>query len=180
MDFQILYHLKALHTPFFDGFFKIFTAVGQAGILWIALGVYFAAKKNTRTMGFTLLTGLLLCLLLGNITLKPLVGRYRPCHISGDFSHFIPCPKDFSFPSGHTLSSFTAAWPVVFSSERKLTRMGFLIVAALVSFSRLYFGVHFPTDVFAGFLLSLPLYALAKYLVNRFFPTGKKEMNLEK
>lgn len=88
-----------------------------------------------------------------NVILKPFVARIRPCDINLSVELFIPHPKGFSFPSGHTGASFAAASALFFN--RKRLGILALILAALIGFSRLYLYVHYPTDVLAGALLGI-------------------------
>ena len=71
----------------------------------------------------------------------------------------IASPTDFSFPSGHTMSSFAAA-SVIFHANTNMGIMAF-VFASLIAFSRLYLYVHYPTDVLAGIVLGI----LASYVV---------------
>ena len=93
------------------------------------------------------------CLLIGNLTLKPLVARIRPYDVAGFDQLLIGKLSDYSFPSGHTLASFAAA-TVLVVMDRKWGVVA-LIIATLISFSRLYLYVHFPTDVLAGFVIGV-------------------------
>ena len=73
----------------------------------------------------------------------------------------------WSFPSGHTLSSFAAATALCFF-HRKAGAAAY-VVAALIGFSRLYACVHYPTDVLAGLLIGILCGLLAVWLVDRLF-----------
>lgn len=103
--------------------------------------------------------GALLC----NVTLKPLVARLRPFEIADTMRQLlIDPPSDFSFPSGHTTSSFAAA--TALAAARARGGLAAMILAAVIAFSRLYLYVHYPTDVIAGALIGafsgLAAYAL--------------------
>ena len=77
-------------------------------------------------------------------------------------------PTDYSFPSGHTMASFSCAG-VFWHYRRDFGRWSvvLLLLAALIGFSRLYLYVHFPTDVLCGALLGLVFAALAAHLCDR-------------
>lgn len=83
----------------------------------------------------------------------------------------IRIPRDFSFPSGHSVAGFTAA-VIIFRHNR---RWGIpaLILAALIAFSRLYLYVHFPTDVLAGILIGILTGIAADVLIDRFIINRK-------
>lgn len=84
------------------------------------------------------------------MTLKPLVARPRPYdyqleHFGVTIKLLIDAQHDYSFPSGHTIASFEAAVALLLNDKR----MGIpaMVIAVLVTFSRLYLYVHYPTDV---------------------------------
>lgn len=165
LDDQILrwieQHMQgALLTPAM----YFFTWIGELGAVWILLALVLLFLPKCRKTGIQLLLALLLCLLIGNLLLKPLIGRIRPCNIDMLREMLIARPQDFSFPSGHTLSSFAAA-TVLFLSNKKWGILA-LAAAACIAFSRLYFYVHYPTDVLAGLLLGILLGILAARFVD--------------
>lgn len=100
-----------------------------------------------------MLVGLLVGLLVGNICLKNLVARARPCWIDPGVPLLIGNPADYSFPSGHTLSSVIAA-TILYDTDKRFG-IPAIILAVLIAFSRLYLYVHFPTDVLAAALLGV-------------------------
>ena len=123
------------------------TTMGNAGIIWIFLSLCFLFSKRYRHIGILMLAGLALGAVLGNLILKPLIARPRPCWIR-EVPLLISSPRDYSFPSGHTLASFTCA--LILLKFHKGWGLAALFLAALMGFSRLYLYVHFPTDVIAG------------------------------
>lgn len=139
-------------TPFFTAV----TRLGDKGLIWILISLLLLCFKKTREAGVTALLALLLCLLVVNLTLKNLIARPRPFDMIEGLIPLVERPRDFSFPSGHSASSFAAA--VVFL--KKLPRWGglwMLLLAALIGISRLYVGVHYPSDVLAGIALGAGL-----------------------
>ena len=97
------------------------------------------------------LAALLLSLLINNIILKNLVARTRPYEMVEGLVPLIGRPRDYSFPSGHTGSSFASAW-VLFRKLPAGYGISALVLAGLIGISRLYVGVHYPTDVLFGVL----------------------------
>lgn len=151
-EFYILDWIQAyLRHPLLDPVMVFITTLGNAGILWIVLTILLAVKRSTRKTAAALAVALALCLLFGNLLLKPLIGRIRPFNVQDAVTLLITAPLDYSFPSGHTMSSFAAAM-VLLRTDR---RMGIpaMVLAALIAFSRMYLYVHYPTDVLAGLLL---------------------------
>lgn len=154
---------------FLDWFFSTITRLADSGIFWILLAVVFLCFKRTRKtglmMGVALLCGLLVC----NITLKPLIARIRPYDLNPEVILLIDRLSDFSFPSGHTLSSFEGATVLMIRDKR--FGIPALILAILIALSRLYLYVHYPTDVFVGVLLGILFGHLGVLIVNG---VGKK------
>ncbi len=139
-----------LRCGFLDWFFTWFTKLGNGGYLWIAAGIILLFFKKYRSGGLNTLTSLLIGHLVGNMCLKHIVCRARPCwDVAVDM--LIHIPTSYSFPSGHTLSSFVAA-VCIYKTDKRLGYVA-IPVAALMGFSRMYHYVHFTTDVLAGALI---------------------------
>ena len=146
---------------------KFFTVMGEGGAIWIALSLIFLINKNTRRLGVTMAFALIFCLLVGNVTLKNLIARPRPCWRHPEVPMLISVPGDYSFPSGHTMSSFAAA-VTIFRTNRKWGIVA-LAGAAFIAASRMYFYVHYPTDVLAGFIIGVALSLLSGKLADYFY-----------
>jgi undecaprenyl-diphosphatase len=164
MDF-ILNHLLAIDTkfffwinlaqrnPFFDWIMPIITEFDYWRIplmtIWLLLFILGGPKGRV--------TAILVALLVGvtdysnSFFIKPLFGRIRPCHVLSGIHTFWPCPRSLSFPSNHVANCFAAAFFLSFS-YRQGTPF-FLIMAAIVGYSRIYVGEHYPLDVLGGALL---------------------------
>ena len=74
--------------------------------------------------------------------------------------------SSYSFPSGHTSSSFAAAF-IIYRMMPKKAGIPALILAAMSGFSRMYVGVHYPTDVLGGVLVAFVSSVWAHYLMQR-------------
>ena len=85
---------------------------------------------------------------LATTLLKYAVQRDRPPTVVLDPEPLLDVPTTSSFPSGHTSSSFACAW--VLSRLAPRLTVPLFALAALIGFSRIYVGVHYPLDVLAG------------------------------
>lgn len=150
---------KSMHSGLLDQVMPVITVLDNGGAIWIAIGIIFLLTRGYRRYGVALLLALLVGTLIGSLVLKPLVARMRPFEINTAVSLLIARPADFSFPSGHALSSFTAA-TLILSAHKKLGIIAF-IIAFLIAFSRLYLYVHYPSDVLAGMVLGVVIGIIA-------------------
>lgn len=173
IDFRILDWIQQnLRTSWLDWLMPKITFLGEAGLIWILLTILFLMWKPQRHCGMKMLAGLAGGFLLWTLALKNIIGRSRPCWIITEIEMLISIPKDYSFPSGHTLAGFTAA-VIIFRHNRRWG-IAALILAALIAFSRLYLYVHFPTDVLAGLLLGILTGIAADMLIGRFLLKNRK------
>lgn len=167
IDFMILNLIQNLRCDIADAAFSFITHLGDAGIIWLAIGVVLLFFKKYRKCGIMMLVSLAVCAILTSGVIKPLVGRLRPFQIA-QVTPYIAPPGGFSFPSGHTSSSFTAAFSLFLVHKKE--GIAAIVLAALIAFSRLYFYVHFPTDVLVGALLGI----LCAYAVNKLLSKSLK------
>ena len=130
------------------------TSLGNGGIFWIALTVLLLLFKKTRKIGICCALGLIFDLLAVNLCLKPLIARTRPYVTLESIIPLGHLPGDHSFPSGHSAGSFAAAWALYRSAKKKFG-VPALILAGLIALSRLYVGVHYPTDVLGGVVIGI-------------------------
>lgn len=143
---------------------KTVTFLGNGGILWIFIAVCFMLRPKYRFIGSALLLSLLLSIICINLLLKNLVARARPHDRIQTLQLLIRRPQDFSFPSGHTSSSFAAA-AVLFFAPPPWLGISALCIAVLIACSRLYLGAHFPSDVISGAIIGVFLGVTAVYLL---------------
>lgn len=172
-DFAVLEALQKIHCTFLNYFLMCMTYLCEGGAVWILFILLFMRKKHTRAMGMAAANGLIL-MILSNTLIKRIVQRPRPFILHPWIDTFISHPGDYSFPSGHSCSSFAAA-TAVFCYNKSLGIAAY-ITAAVIAFSRVYFAVHFVTDVICGSIFGVILGLIAvkitgKVIVPRF---GKK------
>lgn len=154
MELEILDFIQThLRTEFLDAAVPMVSALGNGGTVWLVTSALLLLFPKTRKVGAAMVTSLILEAICCNVILKPLVGRIRPCDANTAVKLLIPRPTDFSFPSGHTGTSFAAASALYFSKNRIWIPAS--ILAVLISLSRIYLYVHYPSDVLAGAMIGI-------------------------
>lgn len=171
LDNIILDFFSNINNPFLTSFMSFITHLGDSGFIWIVIGVLLLFFKKTRKCGFLVLMSLLVCSVFALGIMKPFFGRVRPFAERG-ITPFIPPPGGASFPSGHTSSSFAAAY-AIFSFSKKFGIFAF-ILAGLIAVSRLYFLVHYPTDVLGGIIVGLLSAFLTDILIKKLYNLYKR------
>lgn len=148
----LLWIQDVIRNPILNPIFIAITHLGDAGVFWIALSLVLCFFKKTRKAGIFGLCALLMSVLINNVCLKNMIGRIRPYEIIAGLECLVKHAKDYSFPSGHTGASFAAASVFIKELPKKFS-IPALVVAILISFSRLYIGIHYPTDVIAAAII---------------------------
>lgn len=162
----LLWIQEYFRQDFMTPFWKFITFLGDSGWFWITLSVLLLLSKQTRRTGVTALLALGLGALITNVALKNMVARIRPYEVIEGLVLLVKEQSDFSFPSGHSCASFAAA-VVYYKMLPKKYGISAVILAALIAFSRLYVGVHYPSDVIAGSVIGILVALLAYVLVEK-------------
>lgn len=158
-----LFHLVngAWTTPLLDSAMPFMSKIGNLGAVWFLIlgGLAAFGKMTGRKVALVGLAAFALGFA-GAEVLKEIVLRPRPFAVLPDVRLLIPEPRSFAFPSGHTASSFAAASGAVLAAGKLLGKVPLwgwpmLALAAAISYSRVYVGVHWPTDVAAGILFGV-------------------------
>lgn len=164
----LLWVQSHLRMAWLDPFVCAWTHLGDRGVLFLLLGVGLLAAPRTRPVGVRVLLALLLGGLCTNLALKPLVARPRPWLRVEGLSALVWEGDPCSFPSGHTTAAFAFAGAVLWSGGgARWQKAVSLLLAVLMGASRLYVGVHYPTDVLAGLLVGLGAGRLSCWLWQR-------------
>jgi undecaprenyl-diphosphatase len=169
-------------TPLMKGI----TFMSEYGIAEIILCLVLIICRKTRRLGIICAASLALSFVCCNIILKPIIDRARPWELFDAVNVLMPDPGDASFPSGHSSCAMSVAmalflesrsvrdseapclgWKGIGADPRKVHKWGIAAIAfaLLTGFSRLYLGMHYPTDVVAGLILG----ALSACIVHIFF-----------
>ena len=108
-EFDILYALQKIHQPVLDHIMTGLSTIGNAGIFWIVLGLALCIPKKYRKIGIQMVISMAITFIIGNLILKNLIARERPCWLDTQIALLIKSPKDYSFPSGHSMNGFAAS-----------------------------------------------------------------------
>jgi len=180
----LLYIQEYIRSDFLNPIMKVLTHSGDKGILLIVLILALLFIPRTRAIGIMSTISIAIEALLNNVLLKNLIARTRPYDEIEGLVNLVGKQSDYSFPSGHTGAAFAVAGAMLVvalfglpmiaktgefkredpSLSFKLVSVLLIMYATLLAFSRMYVGVHYPTDVLCGLLLGLGTSAMA-YLI---------------
>ena len=160
-DEEIIYRMSLKDNHVINRIMILSTKLGDKGIVWILMALIFLLFHN-KLMFMKISLSIFFSTLIGELIIKHIVGRVRP---SNDIDHeelLIKKPKSYSFPSGHTTSSFTAASIMTFSFGWVAAPV--CILAVMISLSRIYLRVHYPSDVLAGAFIGVILSVIIDFI----------------
>lgn len=152
LDNRIIDSISKLYKPSLNKIMVNASRAGNFGTIWWIICIPFLATPKWRSTGFNFLFGLAIAHIMGEIILKHIVKRDRPCHRFDNEDLMIGKPKFYSFPSGHTTASFAFVGVSLMRCSLYVF-LPILLLAGLIGFSRVYLRVHYLTDVLAGALL---------------------------
>lgn len=170
LDYRVLENISRIHRPKLNRIMVTASRLGNAGIVWWAVCLPFLINQRWRYTGLTIIFSLGLTSLMGEGIIKHAVKRVRPCHSLEDDEQLIKKPKYYSFPSGHTASSFSVVSVVIFSQCPFYVIVPIFLVASIIGFSRVYLRVHYLTDVVVGFFLGIVCGFATVLLMNAIVP----------
>lgn len=156
-----------LRCALLDPFMKLYTQLGNTGMLFIVLGLVMLLFRQTRKAGASALCAMLIGLVVVNFTIKPLVARARPWLVIENFANLVPEKDPNSFPSGHTNAAFAFALAVCMSAPKRWMKVTAVCMAVVMGLSRLYVGVHFPSDVLMGAVIGSLCGLLGAWVIDR-------------
>jgi undecaprenyl-diphosphatase len=141
-DRHLEHWIVGLRVGWLNWFFVGLSWIGSYGLVWIAIALVLALRWRRPSVFLTVVAADAIADALAELG-KVIVQRHRP-----DEHQLGPATSSYSFPSGHATTSFACA--TVLSAFAPRWRVPFFLLAALIALSRLYNGVHYPTDVVAG------------------------------
>ena len=159
-------------NAFFDWFMPFMSELKNFTLVLILLGVWVLWRERKAGIVFLIFLGLTVTITdqSTNRLMKEFIGRIRPCAVLEHVRMLTDCNTSYSFPSAHAVNIFAGAF---FMSQafRRLAPV-FYVIAAVVAYSRVYIGVHYPLDVIGGaaigLLIAWPMRRLKDEVVNRF------------
>lgn len=162
----LLWIQNNLRNDFFDVIMKTITRLGDGGMIWIIFAVLLLLFKKYRYAGVASAISLILTFLTVNLCIKNLVARVRPYEVIEGLTRIVGEQSDYSFPSGHTAHAFAVSVVLLLMLPKKLGAPA-LILAFLMGFSRLYVGVHYPTDVLGGAVIGTVLAVISVFIAKK-------------
>lgn len=170
IEMTILEWFYEIGNGFFDKFFYIITQLAGSVVIIGILGILYwcVDKEKGEKFGYALITSL--CL---NGVLKSLFNRKRPFLHEGK-EHLRKMPDvdgatGSSFPSGHSQNAGALYTALFKSTSNKFLKIGCIILIILIPISRLYLGVHFPSDVVIGVSVGILTTSVCFFLLNKFY-----------
>ena len=170
---------KLLNADWLTPVMKAITFLGEKGIFWICVCLLLIMFRRTRRLGIICAVSLAFTFICCNLIIKPAVDRTRPWIMFREVVRYLEPPGDASFPSGHSANAMGPAW-AMFIASMPLRGKGYdevpclgwrgdgvspkavrgfgaaaVVLALLIGLSRLYLGMHYPSDVAAGLLLGM-------------------------
>ncbi len=171
LDVKLLVAINSLHTPFIDECMLVITH----RYTWIPLYIFiiiflFVKKKKNLFLVLFFIIGATICSdLFASAFMKPVFQRLRPCHDSeiNPLLFLIKnnCGGRYGFISSHAATTFALVTFLYLYLSKEYKWVNYLFIwASVVALSRVYLGVHYPSDIAVGALAGILLAALFYYL----------------
>lgn len=162
----LLWIQEYLRSDLWTWFWINITKLGNSGFIWLTTAILMLFFKKTRKIGIVSLCSIALCFLITNVGLKNIVARPRPYTQIAELMILTHPETSFSFPSGHTANSFAIAL-IYYRMLPKKYGITAVVLATLIGLSRLYIGVHYPTDVIGGLFVALFTSSVVYFIYQR-------------
>ena len=184
----------ALYADWLTPMMKAITLLGEGGYVIIAACIIMLLFRRTRRLGILCALSLALTFICCNMILKPAFDRARPFETFAEVMQLLPHPGDASFPSGHSANTMGFAWamflatrPVKIGSRKSYEDVPCLgwkgdgadprimhriaviavVLSVLVGITRLYLGMHYPSDVICGLLIGMMIAMIVHIVIKK-------------
>ena len=174
MNFEssiLLFLQDNVRNPVLSAFLIPFTVSNNIGIPCFVIIAIFLYFKKLRKVGILIGISLVLEFVFANLIIKNLTARIRPYDVIDGLTVLVDKAHDYSFPSAHTGSAFALAAVIFMVMERKYGIIA-IVIASLMGFSRMYVGMHYPSDVLGGILIG----TMTSFIAVKCFPDSSKLM----
>lgn len=176
VDTSLFFLVNSFSYPWLTAVFQLLSGAGNYSLVWIVLVIVLVirGRGKPRTV-LAVFAAMIISLILSLYVLKPWIGRMRPSESYPELVNSTIDVTGYSFPSGHSSVAFAAAF--VLAWVYPVYGWSFWLLAAFIGLSRVYLGVHYPTDVVAGAIVGIEV----GYVVVRGLRIGRsKKRNLPK
>ncbi|MFH1050937.1 MAG: phosphatase PAP2 family protein [bacterium] len=129
--------------------------------------LFWKGGKNGRIAALVLILTIVITDQINSMVLKELFGRPRPCVTLDNINLLVSCGAGKSFPSSHAANSFAAA--TILSFFYRQYKFAYFTIALVISFSRVYVGVHYPADVIAGGLIGFLIALMIANIIKLYY-----------
>ena len=192
MDIQLLFLINhGLANPFFDVLMPALTFRGYLLTIPFLCYVIYRGAVGRDDAGKTFLSAAIAAVVISLVSaaladlacswLKDVAARPRPCQALEGVRLIVSCPRSFSLPSSHAATSFAFITPYFVLARRFILagwRVYLLMLASLISLSRPYLGVHYPSDIVAGAVLGTAVAGVMCWIYTKI--SKRKNLNKNK
>ena len=192
MDIQLLFLINhGLANPFFDVLMPALTFRGYLLTIPFLCYVIYRGAVGREDAGKTFLSAAIAAVVISLVSaaladlacswLKDVAARPRPCQALEGVRLIVSCPRSFSLPSSHAATSFAFITPYFVLARRFILagwRVYLLMLASLISLSRPYLGVHYPSDIVAGAVLGTAVAGVMCWIYTKI--SKRKNLNKNK